>query len=368
MLFDTEKLEASTMVADWARKVGFTVEDPKRTRELFARAARGENVMTGKSCGAPLWKLPAAARWRTEIKAKGRIEVGAYCTPTCWLMVNVSEGLDIGLGDAGRTAFYAAPYDPTKPWRTELPVALAHAFDWHGPGEPGTPLGQVPGSKVLTGTPDVAFAVEGASGLQILPGLARAAEACVPESAVGVLLETDRGGRVTRCESEDRHVITNVAGATCVCKLLGGKTLGGGTGTITRTAASVSAPDASFASKSGAKVRVYARASRAEDPMTHLYEPIVSDRSIAEWEPNNLGDQLGHCFAGAADDTKVDGAFTLEFDGSGATSKVAITRTTGTFTPAMQTCTEGVLRKVVAPCPAAPHTTAQGEFTVNYGH
>jgi hypothetical protein len=366
MLFDTEKLEAANMVATWARTAGFLVEDPQRTREVFARAARGQDVVTGKACGAPLWKLPAAERWRKELKAKGRIEVGAYCTPTCWLMVNVSEGLDIGMADAGRTAFYAAPYDPTKPWRSELPAALAHVFDWHGPGEPGTPMSQVPGSKALAGIPDLAFAVEGAPDPEVPPALVTAAESCVGVGAAGVLIEIDRGGKVTHCEHDDRHIIANVAGATCVCSALGGKVLGGGKGLVSRHPVGISGRETPTVSKTGAKVTVYARAARAQDPMTHLYEPIVTDKSIAEWEPGTLGDELRPCFASATDDTKVEAAFTLEFDGTGAATKVAITRTAGTLTPAMQTCAEGVLRKVVAPCPAVPHATAQGEFTAGY--
>src|SRR5438477_8090943 len=80
-LFEDEQLQAANVIATWARAQGLSVVDPSATRQVFYRAARGQDVETGQACGAPLWRTLAISRWRDHMKAKGRIEAGVYCTP-----------------------------------------------------------------------------------------------------------------------------------------------------------------------------------------------------------------------------------------------------------------------------------------------
>src|SRR5881398_315111 len=52
LLFESEQREASQLIATWARGQGLEIVDPVRTRQIFARATRGQNVDTGAACGA----------------------------------------------------------------------------------------------------------------------------------------------------------------------------------------------------------------------------------------------------------------------------------------------------------------------------
>ncbi|HTL36396.1 MAG TPA: hypothetical protein VL326_24860 [Kofleriaceae bacterium] len=355
-LFEDEQLQAANIVAAWARGQGLSVQDPKATREIFYRAARGQHAVTGQACGAPLWRTLAISRWREQMKSKGRIEAGVYCTPTCWLDVRISLGLDIGLDD-GPTAFYAAPFDPSQPWATELPKRLDELITWRAPGEPTDPIAAVPGAVPLPAVTVPGFnrGEDDQPAPSVPPGVLAAAQACVGAAAgAGVVIQTSATGVVEKCESFDRRIISNVPVADCICKALMGQTVGK---TAMRTPVGVFGDEVKTMTKSGMVVNASADAERALDPMTRLYKPVVSDPSIEEWESPQPW-VLAPCFQSATGN--VEANVKLEFDRSGKATSVTVKATTGTLSKDAETCLKGVYAKVVAPCPDVDKATATG--------
>jgi hypothetical protein len=355
-LFEDEQLQAANIIATWARGQGLTVEDPKATRQIFYRAARGQHAVTGQACGAPLWRTLAISRWRDEMHSKGRIEAGVYCTPTCWLDVRISLGLDIGLDD-GPTAFYAAPFDPSQPWATELPKRLDELITWRAPGEPNEPLAQVPGAQPIAAVTDPAFHRDDDQQNQptVPVGLVAAAKACVGKAAgAGMVIQTSAAGVIEKCEPFDRRIISNVPVSECVCKAMLGQTVGT---TAVRMPVSVFGDEAKVTTKGGMVVNASADAERALDPMTRLYKPVVSDKSIEEWESPQPW-VLAPCFVTATGN--VEASVKLEIARDGHVTNAVIKATTGTLSKDAEACLKNVYMQIVAPCPDVDKATASG--------
>jgi hypothetical protein len=355
-LFEDEQLQAANIIATWARGQGLTVEDPAKTRQIFSRAARGQNAVTGKACGAPLWRTLAISRWRDQMNAKGRIEAGVYCTPTCWLDVRISLGLDIGLDD-GPTTFYAAPFDPSQPWPEELAKRLDQLVTWRAPGEPKEPIAAVPDAQPIPAATDPAFDRDhGAQEPATLPDwLLPPAMACLGKTAAaGLVVQTNVGGAVERCEPFERRVIANVAAAECICSSLATSPLPTGTG---RRAFAVFGDDAKVMTKTGLVITASADSERAQDPMTRLYEPVVSDPSIKEWESPQPW-ILAPCFFSATSNAEI--GVKLQFDRDGKATSATFKAKTGTLNKETESCLRTAYLRVVAPCPEAGKTTASG--------
>ena len=355
-LFEDEQLQAANVIATWARAQGLDVVDPAATRQIFARAARGQDVETGQACGAPLWRTLAISRWRDHMKAKGRIEAGVYCTPTCWLDVRISLGLDVGLED-GPTAFYAAPFDPSQPWATELATRLDQLITWRAPGEPTDPIAPVPGAQPMPAATDPAFDREhdAQDPSTLPPWLQSTALQCLGKTAgVGFVVQTNAGGAVERCEPYDRRVISNVPAAECICKALSTTPLPAGTG---RRAFAAFGDDPKSMTNGGLVINASADAERALDPMTRLYKPVVSDRSVEEWESPQPW-VLAPCFVNAT--TNVDASVKLELARDGHVTKADIKSTVGTLPKDAAACLQKVYMQIVAPCPDVDKATASG--------
>jgi len=340
VLLDDEQTAATQMVATWAGNVGFTVEDPVRTRALLGHAMRGENAVTGKACGAPLDHATAVTRWRSELAAKGRIEARVQCTPTCWLGVTVALGTDPALADAGPPVLYAAPYDVTKPWKAELPRALSRLADAEGP----TP--NVANATEPLGAPDSSFDQRDRPllGIELRE---RVAHCIPPGQSAGVVVEVDAQGAVTRCNGDDHHVAGDLGATPCVCKELVGQTISDAKGRRRGVAV--------FASP---RV-VTARGS------THvtakLHDDQVSDPSIADWAPENLP-AVERCFA-SSEVRSYDGTVAFAFDQDGATTQTRIV-SGGKLAASETKCIEAALATIRAPCPAVAKSTAQGHLTI----
>jgi len=360
LLFEDEQLEAANLIAAWAKGQGLVVENPTRIRQIFTRAARGQHVDTGRACGAPLWRTLAISRWRTQMNSKGRIEVGVYCTPTCWLDLRLSLGLDVGLDD-GPTAFYAAPYDPGQPWRAELAKRLAEVITWQAPGEPTEAISAVPGAKPMPATTDPVFDRdhEAQTSSSLPPTWMPAAKKCIGTTAgAGFIVETNASGVVEHCEPYDRRIIANVAAADCICKEITGKSIGGG---ARRAALAAFGDEIKVVTKAGLEVSVSDEADRAQNPVTGLYDPIASDPSVGEWEPPKEW-VLAPCFQAATDN--IEAHVKVEFRRDGSVGTVKLDRTAGTLTPAMDSCVRAAFLAIRAPCPEVDQATADATLRV----
>jgi hypothetical protein len=360
LLFEDEQLEAANLIAAWAKGQGLIVENPVRTRQIFARAARGQHADTGQACGAPLWRTLAISRWRAQMNSKGRIEVGVYCTPTCWLDLRLSLGLDVGLDD-GPTAFYAAPYDPSQPWRTELAKRLGEVIAWQAPGEPNEPIAGVPGAKPMPAVTDAAFDRDhdAQATSTVPPAFMPAAKQCIgTTAAAGFIVETNASGVVEHCEPYDRRIIANVPAADCICKGITGTMIGGG---ARRASLAAFGDEVNVVTKAGLRVAVSDESDRAQNPMTGLYDPIASDPSVSEWEPPKEW-VLAPCFETATD--AIEAHVQVEFRRDGSVSSVKLDRKAGTITPAMESCVRAAFLAVRAPCPDVDKATADATLQV----
>lgn len=355
-LFADEQLDAKKLITTWARGAGLSVEDPERTTLIFERAALGQHAVTGQACGAGLWQTPAAERWRAELKGRARIHAGVACRDRCWLWLEISEGLDPGSADAGRSAAYAAPYDVSKPWRTELAVRLlqlAYRRDAEAPFE---------GGILKSATVDPSFAPD-EDAPPLPPALERTTRACLGTSgAVGVLVESDAAGVVARCESDESTIIANRKVVPCVCDALAGQAVGA---PGARTGLVIADEEKAVTTKRGHAVRVVARAAREQNPTTKQYEPIVTTPSIAEWEPPREW-VLAPCFASATGATPIEARVDIEGDATGAVGSVHLSSVTGTLTTAMQTCVKQAFSAIKVPCPDAPTWRATAELGVEF--
>jgi len=343
ILLDDEHTAAAEMVATWARNEGLSVEDPARTRALIDHAKRGEHAVTGKPCGAPLWAPTAVARWHAELAAKGRIEARVQCSPACWLGVTLAPGIDAASPDAGPGVVFAAPYDVTKPWRTELPHALAQLVDADGP----KPV--VANATEPSGVPDSSFDAHDHPlvGLELRDRV----EHCVPAGqSAGVVVELDARGAVGHCNGDDHHVAGDLAATPCVCKELAGQVFSDAKGRRRGIAV--------FAGK-----RVTTTTRRGLRVAAKLRESEMSDPSIADWAPETLI-PVERCFAAESDPQPVEADVTLEFDQDGAATKVTVTG--AKLAAPVQKCVETALATIRAPCPAVAKSSAQGHLAVTF--
>jgi len=359
LLFADEQLEASTMIAKALRAAGLTVEEPKRTREIFDRAARGLSAVTGQACGAGLDRTSAAMRWRAELGTKGRIETAVYCEDSCWIEVNIAEGIDPVLPPRGRTAFYAAPYDIGQPWRTELPKRLGELVAFRSLRDYG-PAKLVPGAVPPAVTPDLAFADTNLT-IDVPAAVAPATKQCIGMSgAAGLLVETDANDKVIKCEPYARAFDDNRGVVPCVCTALAGRSLGG-TGPR-RAPVFTRGLDFKVKTTAGLDLNVGAIWEQVRDEASGLFLVKVSHPSIASWSlPSFI--VLEACFT-----TMSEGAIgsnvEVAFDQVGKATSVKLTPMSGSMamTPAMETCVRDAFMASLGSCPAVP--TSIGFATV----
>lgn len=347
-LFEDEQLEAANIIATWAKTTNLTIEAPSRTREIMRRAANGLSAITGKACGGPLWSLAALERWREELVAEGRVEASVACLPTCALIVKVSEGLDAAARDAGRTAMWTAAFDPGQPWREELARRLKELAP-----QPVLPDSSttVAGAQPRPARVDVAFGHEEEEALP--PALVTKVQACLGDvGAIGILLETNASGAIARCENYTHRIVANGPVAACACTALGTASLGGGARRIATTIA-LAAGSSTVTTKAGKRLDAHIRPALKRDAGTGLYLPIVTDRSVREWEPP-MPWTIAACFADLAPTAPaLHARIAIVVDGATAAAKIAEMQVTaGSLTPAQTTCIgEAVARATKVPCP-----------------
>lgn len=338
LLFDDEQAVATAELAAWGQAAGLKVEEPSRTRDLIGHAKRGEHAVTGKACGAALEPTLAVTRWRTELRARGRLDARIRCAPECSLFITAAIGLDPS--ESGAAAFFVAPYDVTRPWRSELPHAFTQLVDARdaqtparGSTDPGSPAD--PASDAPLATP--LFGIE----------LRDRVQHCLRAGArVGVIVDLDPKGKVTRCEGEDHHTIGDLSAAPCVCQDLAGQTFSDAKGRR-RGAATFSGRPGTTTTKRGGRVHATLVATGSTDP------------AIAGWAPGTII-PVEQCFATESDPKPVETDVTIDFDANGAATKAALS----TSHP-LQKCIEAALATVRAPCPLAP-TAAHGRLTISF--
>jgi hypothetical protein len=346
-LFEDEQLEAANIIATWAAKTNLTLEPPARTREILLRAANGLDANTGNACGAPLWSLAALERWREEIHAGGRLEAQVACLPECALLVTASEGIDIAARDAGRTALWTAPFDPSQPWRTELAKRLGELVPQEIAPDA---VAKTPGAKPRPAQVDIAFARADEDVLP--PAIAAKAHTCLGDiGAIGLVLETDATGAISRCESYAQRIVANGPVAACACKALGTAAIGGGARRLATTIA-LPAGSSTVTTKSGKLVDARLRAAIKRDAGTGLFLPVVTHRSVREWEPP-MPWLVAACFADMTVPA-IEARVMIVVDGATAKATLGdVQVTTGSISPAQQACVGGVIaRATKVPCPA----------------
>lgn len=329
-LFSAEQAEAAVIVAQWAQGIGFRVDDPARTREIFARASRGEDVKTGDACGAPLWAFVAADRWRVELHAQGRIEPAIECGTTCAFTLRISEGIDGLARDAGRTALWTAPWDPKAPWRDELKKRL----------------------RELKLVPTVERGPRQSFDEHIPGSLEVKTEPCLDEAGqIGLLFETDARGVIDKCESFAEELRGDAPATECACKVLVGAELGGG---ARRRTAKVALPDEKARAASGVTVEAdigpQTKATVIDaGGQTQVVEP---DRSVREWDPPAPW-LLAKCFDGKSDVSEVTAKIAFKVASpQGKIVETSFTPLSGSLSPESQKCVAKVLREHARiPCP-----------------
>ncbi|HEY4176624.1 MAG TPA: hypothetical protein VGM90_07330 [Kofleriaceae bacterium] len=329
-LFSAEQAEAATIVAQWAHGVGFRVDEPARTREIFARASLGQDVKTGDACGAPLWSFVAADRWRVELHAQGRIEPAIECGNECRFTLRISEGVDGLARDAGRTALWTAPWDPQQPWRDELKKRL-HELKLVPTVEKG---------------PRKSFD-------ERIPGAVETkTEACLLEAGqIGILFETNAQGAIAKCESYAEELRGDAPATACACKALMGAELGGG---ARRRTTKIALVDDKAHTASGAQIEAdigpQTKATVVDaGGASHVVEP---DRSVREWEPPPPW-LLARCFDKRSDVNEVTARIAFKVASpQGKIVDTSFTPLSGTLAPESQQCVAKVLREHARiPCP-----------------
>jgi hypothetical protein len=341
MLFEDEQATAAAAIAAWARGTNLTVEEPSRTRELIDRAKLGEHAVTGAACGAPLSQDRAAVRWNKELKARGRIQARIQCTPECSLIVTVAQGVESAA--PGPAAFFAAPYDVTRPWRSELVHALAQLVDAldakrsaAGATEPGSPA-------------DLAADAPPAPPLFGIELRDRVAH-CIPAGdSVDVLVDLDPAGKVTRCEGDayrgDRAL------ASCACSDLANQTFSDAKGRR-RGVASFTGKQGPVTTKRGARVHATLVATGDADPL------------ITGWAPHDgRSVPVEQCFATESDPLPFEASVAFDFDATGTATKVTLAGAKP-LRP-LESCIVTALKTIHAPCPEGA-TTAQGRLAITF--
>jgi len=352
-LFDDEMLKAEEIVAAWANKTGVSVVPPKQTHAILRRSLRGEHAMTGKACGAPLFDFQAVERWAPELGARGKIEVGIYCSPDCSMQVSVS----IGTGGEGGTEFFAAPFDPSKPWQTELAARLPTIADNGGHNQHGHLNNPVAVGGVPRGNgPDAVLDDKTAT---LTAAESAAAATCLARDRFArVLLGYGASGKLERCEPAPDVL---GAGVDCACKALAARV--GAPNARESISVSAGGGDAPVFSKDKLAVRVIASPTMIPVASEGRSKALTTDPAIENWQPPDR-DVLNPCFAGAESQAKLEGRASVDFDASGRATKAAIIATAGTFTAQQQSCLRDVFLQVRAPCPSTAKPQASAEIHV----
>jgi hypothetical protein len=170
--------------------------------------------------------------------------------------------------------------------------------------------------------------------------------------AIGLLLETDAMGAVRRCENYTQRIVANGAVASCACKQLMGASLGGG---ARRLATTIAMPvDASaLSTKAGKRLDAHMRPAVKRDAGTGLYLPVVTNRSVREWEPP-MPWTIAACFADLAPSAAaIHARVLIVVDGATAAASIGdIQIDAGSLTEAQTACLrETVARATKVPCP-----------------
>ena len=361
-LFADEQVQAQEVIAAWAMSAGLTVLPPRRTSEVFARAALGQHVSTGKACGASLAPYQAVHRWRSELAAGGKIEAGVYCDPGCVLQVSLSIGAD---GEGG-SEFFAAPFDAGKPWRDELAVRLPTLADNGGHNQHGhmnnpVAIAGVPRGRAPKGLKDLILG-PGQEG-RASPKEAAAALRCLDgASSAEVQLAYGARGRVTRCEPTPDGTAT---AAACICRALSGHT--GAAGARERFQVTVHSGTA-LRTKDGLTINAYASPAMVPDPAAPgRFKPMTTDPAIELWEVP-AREVLASCFVDAAPgaDAAITARATLDFDRDGKMTQADILVLGGAVSTAQQACLRAAFLRVRSPCPSSVESSASAEVHVGF--
>jgi len=377
-LFREERDAVERDLFAWGKSQGLSLVPLERTRTILDRAAAGQRIDTGESCGAelPLWR--AKARYAGALGAAGSLRPVVLCdakTRVCHLDVDVLDRLELG---ADYLASYRAPFDATRPWREAYTLALhglAPVKDEDEGG--GLAIGDLHGGLASVARPiePESFVVEARSatvgdrsetvpGGAVVKGGLSPLRACFgADESVETLVDVSADGAILRCEPGDAEG----PAATCACHVLMKQAEGAPVLRGARAWVSVRLRAGTTTTRSGSVVDSTIREylDRGSDSRGHaVFHARVSDPSIADWRPppSRLVDR---CFVGLEETRQVHVAVTVHFDVAGKASAVDVQVRQGAAPDADETaCLKEVMLASKVPCPATPVSWATAHVDV----
>ena len=195
LLFADERVRAQEIIATWATAEGLQILPPAKTEMMVAQGMAGNDGLTGKACGPTLQRGVAEERWLGQEVAQGKIEVNIWCEEKCTLQVELKL---FGRG----TEFFAAPYDVSQPWETELPKRLREVRDNGGHDQHGHMNNPVKVKGVIRAKGRDVIADEVAMvAPSAVPGSMSAAVAACKHTVLGMNLLLATEHNVTKCEA-----------------------------------------------------------------------------------------------------------------------------------------------------------------------
>jgi hypothetical protein len=330
-----ERLAAQQRIAAWASSEGLKVLPPAEVERSIERAAAGLDAATGKTCGPALDRDYAMERWIRPMGAEGTLTARVDCREQCTLQL---EFMLYGMG----TEFYSAPFDPSQPWDKELDKRLREVVDNGGHER----YGHANNPVAVAGVPRAATANDWYFDESIVAERTADAEAkaCgITGHSVVVLLERDSKGTL-RCERA-AHPTQITEYATKVISCVCGVALKTEHPTQNRSYVAYTVPHIPTGigtTKNGRKISAHMIGGNE-------YRPD----GTAPWFLHDDDDSIADCFTARTDMVdNQEAAATLDFDKTGAVSKVTIGDPTGLFRPDERACLTKKLQAIVTPCPA----------------
>jgi hypothetical protein len=351
MLFADERLEAQTMIAAWASAVGFAVIDPATVARTLEQSAAGMNPTTGEQCGPPLDRRWATNRWMGELGSAGHFEAAIYCQPDCALQLSLHL-------DSQGTEFFAAPFNPSAPWREELDRSLRMLKDNGGHGRHGhlnNPV-EVAGSKRTSELGDLVL--DQADMRPAPQALLDKAAACGADETISQLLVEKTAESAVRCEGIDTGnyaASTDAVAAACLCEALQLQE------PTARGVLRVAPPTPSAAvekTTSGLKLRasIFKNGIYGEEPWTERM-------FFADCDDDHNCDDVGSCFTQrSAPLASTRLGVTVSFDKDGLATGAAIADFKQLLQPDEHACVVKKLTTLRIPCPDAPSSSRKAKL------
>lgn len=376
-LFREEEAAARKVVTTWARRQGWKVVEVDKASRILARARAGLDVKSSERCGLPLHESLARERYAKELGATATLDADVGCDAKaghCTLRTTAYDRLGF---DGELVADFEGPYERGKPWPEALHAGLAHLKPRIREDKNkneilgiGVVASAAPRREKLSlqtrpmGTVDLIpqQAFEGHLSVASGENALKECFAGSPDSSSS-LVEIREDGSVGRCEV----LGAEKPAALCACEAL--LQHASGSSPIRGRRAWVEihyAPGDTVLESSAllsSSITTHLR-SFQDSRGQKRYEPMVSDPSIAHWEPPS-GHDIELCFSDLSEVKKRVASVAVTFDSVGKASQIEFSSQEGDpFAPAQLACVERAFLKSQSPCPKTSTSTAHAELRV----